>query len=136
MGLGPTRIRLPKQRRGFNQEATVGNHKLFVRTGEYEDGTLGEVFVDMHRVGTAFRSVLGLFAIAVSFGLQHGVPLEKFVDRFVGTRFEPDGIVTGYPQIRTALSIVDYIFRVLGIAYLHRKDLGEPVEEGLDGPGE
>ncbi len=117
------RHRLPKKRHGFTQEARVAGHKIYLRTGEYEDGTLGEIFIDMHKEGAAFRSMLNCFAIAISLGLQYGVPLEEFVDAFVYTRFEPQGPVEGHPNIKFATSIIDYIFRVLGIEYCKRYDL-------------
>ncbi|MFI5299860.1 MAG: adenosylcobalamin-dependent ribonucleoside-diphosphate reductase, partial [Polyangiales bacterium] len=117
------RVRLPKKRRGFTQEARVGGHKIFLRTGEYEEGKLGEIFIDMHKEGAAFRSMMNCFAMAVSVGLQHGVPLETYVEQFTFTRFEPQGPVEGHPNIKLATSIVDYIFRVLGVEYLHRYDL-------------
>ena len=87
------RRRLPDRRAGYTQKATIGSHKMYLRTGEYEDGTLGEIFIDMHKEGAAFRSLMNCFAIAISLGLQHGVPLEEFVDAFVFTRFEPNGMV-------------------------------------------
>ncbi|MRG97614.1 vitamin B12-dependent ribonucleotide reductase [Polyangium spumosum] len=123
--LRPTgaRVRLPKKRTGFTQEATVGGHKIYVRTGEYVDGTLGEIFIDMHKEGAAFRSLMNCFAMSVSLGLQYGVPLETFVDQFTFTRFEPQGMVEGHDYVKLSTSIVDYIFRVLGIEYLHRYDL-------------
>jgi ribonucleoside-diphosphate reductase alpha chain len=117
------RLRLPKKRHGFTQEARVGGHKIFLRTGEYEDGKLGEIFIDMHKEGAAFRSMMNCFAMAVSVGLQHGVPLETYVEQFTFTRFEPQGPVEGHPNIKLATSIVDYIFRVLGVEYLTRYDL-------------
>jgi len=117
------RIRLPKNRRGFTQEARVGGHKIYLRTGEYRDGTLGEIFIDLHKEGAAFRSIMNCFAMAVSVGLQYGVPLEAFVDQYTFTRFEPQGMVEGHENIKLATSIVDYLFRVLGIAYLQRYDL-------------
>jgi ribonucleoside-diphosphate reductase alpha chain len=117
------RVRLPKRRRGFTQEARVGGHKIFLRTGEYEDGKLGEIFIDMHKEGAAFRSLMNCFAMSVSVGLQYGVPLETFVEQFTFTRFEPQGQVEGHPNVKLATSIVDYLFRVLGIEYLHRYDL-------------
>lgn len=117
------RVRLPKKRTGFTQEAKVGGHKLFLRTGEYSDGSLGEIFVDMHKEGAAFRSLMNCFAISVSLGLQHGVPLETFVEQFTFTRFEPHGIVEGHDRVKVSTSVVDYIFRVLGIEYLGRNDL-------------
>jgi len=117
------RARLPKKRRGFTQEARVGGHKLFVRTGEYDDGTLGEIFIDMHKEGAAFRSLMNCFAMSVSVGLQYGVPLQTYVDQFTFTRFEPQGPVEGHPYVKFATSIVDFIFRALGVEYLHRYDL-------------
>lgn len=118
----PVRRKLPAKRRGFTQEAGVAGHKVYLRTGEYEDGTLGEVFIDMHKEGAAYRSMMNCFAIAVSLGLQYGVPLKEFVDKFTFTRFEPSGIVDGHPNVKLATSIVDYIFRVLGMEYLGRTD--------------
>ncbi len=115
------RRRLPKKRAGFTQEASVGGHKVYVRTGEYEDNTLGEIFIDMHKEGAAFRSMMNCFAIAVSLGLQYGVPLKEFVDVFTFTRFEPQGAVE-HPNIKFATSVVDYIFRVLGMEYLGMTD--------------
>jgi ribonucleoside-diphosphate reductase alpha chain len=117
------RVRMPKKRTGFTQEARVGGHKIFLRTGEYADGTLGEIFIDMHKEGAAFRSLMNCFAMSVSVGLQYGVPLETFVEQFTFTRFEPQGSVEGHPNVKLATSIVDYIFRVLGVEYLHRYDL-------------
>jgi ribonucleoside-diphosphate reductase alpha chain len=117
------RVRLPKKRVGFTQEARVGGHKIFLRTGQYEDGTLGEIFIDMHKEGAAFRSLMNCFAMSVSIGLQYGVPLQTYVDQFTFTRFEPQGIVEGHPYVKMATSIVDYLFRVLGVEYLHRYDL-------------
>ncbi|MCZ7681229.1 MAG: vitamin B12-dependent ribonucleotide reductase [Sandaracinaceae bacterium] len=124
------RHRLPKKRSGFTQEARVAGHKIFLRTGEYEDGSLGEIFVDMHKEGAAFRSLMNCFAISVSMGLQHGVPLSSYVDQFTFTRFEPGGIVEGHPNIKFATSIIDYVFRVLGVEYLNRYDFAQvPPEE-------
>ena len=100
--------------RGFTQEARVGGHKIFLRTGEYEDGTLGEIFIDMHKEGAAFRSLMNCFAMSVSVGLQYGVPLQTYVDQFTFTRFEPQGPVEGHPYVKFATSIVDFIFRALG----------------------
>jgi ribonucleoside-diphosphate reductase alpha chain len=130
---GGSRVRLPKKRRGFTQEAHVGGHKVFLRTGEYDDGSLGEIFIDMHKEGAAFRSLMNCFAMSVSLGLQYGVPLETFVEQFTFTRFEPHGVVTGHPNIKFATSIVDYIFRVLGVEYLHRYDFAQvkPVEAAV-----
>jgi ribonucleoside-diphosphate reductase alpha chain len=120
-----SRVRMPQKRRGFTQEARVGGHKVFLRTGEYEDGTLGEIFIDMHKEGAAFRSLMNCFAMAVSVGLQYGVPLETYVEQFTFTRFEPHGVVGGHPNIKFATSIVDYIFRVLGVEYLRRYDFAQ-----------
>jgi len=128
------RVRLPKKRRGFTQEARVGGHKIFLRTGEYEDGTLGEIFIDMHKEGAAFRSLMNCFAMSVSVGLQYGVPLETYVEQFTFTRFEPQGTVEGHPNVKLATSIVDYLFRVLGIEYLHRYDLAHVKPEVLQQP--
>jgi ribonucleoside-diphosphate reductase alpha chain len=117
------RVRLPTRRRGLTQEARVAGHKIYLRTGEYPDGTIGEIFVDMHKEGAAFRSLMNCFAMAVSLGLQYGVPLEKLVQQFTFTRFEPAGNVEGHANVKIATSIVDYIFRVLAIEYLGRNDL-------------
>jgi ribonucleoside-diphosphate reductase alpha chain len=119
----PSRRRLPAKRRGFTQEARVAGNKVFLRTGEYEDGSLGEIFIDMHKEGAAFRSMINCFAISISKGLQYGVPLEEFVETFTFTRFEPQGMVTGHPNIKMSTSIIDYVFRVLGLEYLGRTDL-------------
>ena len=115
------RRKLPKKRGGFTQEARVAGHKVYLRTGEYPDGSLGEIFIDMHKEGAAFRSMMNCFAIAVSVGLQHGVPLQEYVDKFVYTRFEPQGAVD-HPNIKYATSVIDYVFRVLGMEYLGRTD--------------
>ena len=120
--LKPSRRKLPAKRMGFTQEASVAGHKVYLRTGEYEDGTLGEVFIDMHKEGAAYRSMMNCFAISVSLGLQYGVPLKEFVDKFTFTRFEPSGFVEGHPNVKMATSIVDYIFRVVGMEYLGRTD--------------
>lgn len=113
---------LPGKRDGFTQKATVGGQTIFVRTGEYEDGTLGEIFVDLHKEGATLRSLMNCFSIAVSLGLQYGVPLEEYVDKFTFTRFEPAGMVSGHDNIKSATSIIDYIFRMLGFEYLGRED--------------
>jgi ribonucleoside-diphosphate reductase alpha chain len=113
----PNRARLPRQRRGFTQEANVGGHIVIFTTGEYENGDLGEIFIDMHKEGAAFRSMMNCFAILVSLCLQHGVPLSLLIKRFSGVRFEPAGVVNGHPEISEAASVVDYIFRALGSAY-------------------
>ncbi|MEZ4240012.1 MAG: LAGLIDADG family homing endonuclease [Myxococcota bacterium] len=125
------RRRLPDRRSGYTQKAVVGGHKVFLRTGEYDDGTLGEIFIDMHKEGAAFRSLMNSFAIAISIGLQHGVPLERFVDQFLFSRFEPNGIVMGNDRIKMATSIIDYIFRELAITYLGRDELAHVSEEDL-----
>lgn len=117
------RKRLPDRRKGYTQKAIVGGHKVYLRTGEYEDGSIGEIFIDMHKEGAAFRSLMNNFAIAVSIGLQYGVPLEEFVEAYTFTRFEPSGIVDGNDAIKMATSVLDYIFRDLGISYLARDDL-------------
>jgi len=125
-----SRARLPHRRKGYTQKAIVGGHKVYLRTGEYEDGRVGEIFLDMHKEGAAFRSVMNNFAIAVSIGLQYGVPLDEFVDAFTFTRFEPSGMVEGNDTIKMATSILDYVFRELGISYLDRDDLAhvQPAE--------
>ena len=117
------RRKLPHRRNGFTQKAVIGGHKLYLRTGEYEDGTIGEIFLDMHKEGAAFRSLMNSFAIAISLGLQHGVPLEEFVEAFIFTRFEPNGMVSGNDNIKMSTSIVDYVFRELAISYLGRNEL-------------
>jgi ribonucleoside-diphosphate reductase alpha chain len=127
------RHRLPNRRSGYTQKAVVGGHKIYLRTGEYEDGSLGEVFLDMHKEGAAFRSLMNCFAIAISLGLQHGVPLEEFVDAFVFTRFEPNGMVKGNDAIKMSTSVIDYIFRELAITYLGRTDLSHVAEDDLRG---
>ncbi len=119
------RFLLPARRGGFTQEARVGGHKLFMRTGEYEDGTLGELFLDLAKEGATLRGILSCFAIAVSKGLQYGVPLEEFVDTFTFQTFEPRGMVEGHPNIKMANSIVDYVFRALGVEYLERDELAQ-----------
>jgi len=125
------RRRLPQRRTGYTQKASVGGHKVYIRTGEYEDGTVGEIFLDMHREGAAFRSLMNCFAIAVSLGLQYGVPMEEFVDAFVFTRFEPSGMVGGHERIRMATSVIDYVFRELAITYLDRNDLAQVTPEDV-----
>jgi ribonucleoside-diphosphate reductase alpha chain len=127
------RRRLPDRRAGYTQKARIGNHKIYLRTGEYEDGTLGEIFIDMHKEGAAFRSMTNCFAIAVSLGLQHGVPLDEFLDAFLFTRFEPNGMVEGNPHIKMTTSIIDYIFRELAITYLERHELAHVSPEDLRG---
>ena len=126
---GPERRRLPSKRHGLTQEAKVGGNKIFLRTGEYLDGTLGEIFVDMHKEGAALRSVMNCFAMLVSIALQYGVPLEVLVEQFVFTRFEPQGPVQGHDRVKFATSIVDYVFRALGVEYLNRDDLAHVTPE-------
>ena len=132
-----TRTKLPDRRKGYIQKAGVGGHKVYIHTGEYEDGALGEIFIDMHKEGAAFRSMMNNFAIAISIGLQYGVPLDEFVDAYVFTRFEPAGPVTGNDRVRSATSILDYIFRELAISYLDRNDLAnaDPAALNADGLG-
>ncbi len=125
------RRRLPDRRAGYTQKAKIGGHTVYIRTGEYEDGNIGELFLDMHKEGAAFRSLMNCFAIAVSLGLQHGVPLEEFVEAFVFTRFEPNGMVSGNPRIKMSTSLIDYIFRELAITYLDRQDLAQVQLEDL-----
>ncbi len=117
------RTRLPQRRKGYTQKAIVGGHKVYLRTGEYEDGRVGEIFIDMHKEGAAFRSLMNNFAIAISIGLQYGVPLEEYVEAFTFTRFEPSGMVEGNDAIKMATSVLDYIFRELAVSYLGRNDL-------------
>src|ERR1700742_4944429 len=133
------RERLPHRRKGYTQKAVVGGHKVYLRTGEYEDGRIGEIFIDMHKDGAAFRSLMDGFAIAISMGLQYGVPLEEFVEAFTFTRFEPAGMVTGNDSIKNATSVLDYIFRELAVSYLGRNDLAhvppgqdEDIGDGID----
>ncbi len=128
---------LPSRRKGYTQKAKVGGHKVYLRTGEYEDGRLGEIFIDMHKEGAAFRSLMNNFAIAISIGLQYGVPLEEFVEAFTFTRFEPAGLVEGNDTIKMATSILDYIFRELGVSYMGRYDLAhvDPHESDPDNLG-
>ena len=122
---------LPNRRKGYTQKAKIAGHSVFLRTGEYEDGNLGEIFLDMHKEGAAFRSILNSFAIAVSLGLQYGVPLEEYIDAFTFTRFEPNGVVQGHDYIKMATSVLDYIFRDLAISYLDRHELGQIKPEDL-----
>ncbi|WP_132252181.1 vitamin B12-dependent ribonucleotide reductase [Methylobacterium segetis] len=127
-----SREKLPHRRKGYTQKAVVGGHKVYLRTGEYDDGRLGEIFIDMHKEGAAFRSLMNNFAIAISLGLQYGVPLEEYVEAFTFTRFEPAGFVQGNDAIKNATSILDYVFRELAISYLARMDLAhvDPSEIG------
>jgi ribonucleoside-diphosphate reductase alpha chain len=124
------REKMPQRRKGYTQKAIVGGHKVYLRTGEYEDGQLGEIFIDMHKEGAGFRAMMNNFAIAVSVGLQYGVPLEEFVDAFTFTKFEPAGMVQGNDSIKNATSILDYIFRELAVSYLDRTDLAHVKPEG------
>ncbi|MBF0197139.1 MAG: vitamin B12-dependent ribonucleotide reductase [Planctomycetes bacterium] len=125
------RREMPTRRSGYTQKAHVGGHKIYLRTGEYEDGSLGEIFLDMHKEGAAFRSLLNSFSIAISLGLQHGVPLDEFVEAFAFTRFEPNGVVTGNPYIKMTTSVIDYIFRELAVTYLGRNELAQVNPEHL-----
>jgi ribonucleoside-diphosphate reductase alpha chain len=131
------REKLPDRRKGYTQKAVVGGHKVYLRTGEYDDGRLGEIFIDMHKEGAALRSFINNFAIAVSLGLQYGVPLEEYVDAFTFTRFEPAGPVQGNDSIKYATSILDYVFRELAVSYLERFDLAhvDPSDGGFDALG-
>jgi ribonucleoside-diphosphate reductase alpha chain len=124
------RERMPERRRGYTQKAVVGGHKVYLRTGEYKDGKIGEIFIDMHKEGAGFRAMMNNFAIAISVGLQYGVPLEEFVDAFTFTRFEPAGMVQGNDSIKNATSILDYIFRELAVSYLDRTDLAHVKPDG------
>ncbi|MEH6644291.1 vitamin B12-dependent ribonucleotide reductase [Sulfitobacter sp.] len=124
------REKMPQRRKGYTQKANVGGHKVYLRTGEYEDGSLGEIFIDMHKEGAGFRAMMNNFAIAVSVGLQYGVPLEEFVDAFTFTKFEPAGMVQGNDSIKSATSILDYIFRELAVSYLDRTDLAHVQPQG------
>jgi ribonucleoside-diphosphate reductase alpha chain len=124
------REKMPARRKGYTQKAIIGGHKVYLRTGEYGDGRLGEIFLDMHKEGAGFRAMMNNFAIAVSVGLQYGVPLEEFVDAFTFTRFEPAGMVQGNEAIKSATSILDYVFRELAISYLDRTDLAHVAPTG------
>lgn len=125
------REKMPDRRKGYTQKAVVGGHKVYLRTGEYDDGRLGEIFIDMHKEGAAFRAMMNNFAIAVSLGLQYGVPLEEFVEAFTFTRFEPAGMVIGNEAIKSSTSILDYVFRELAISYLERSDLAHVTPENM-----
>ena len=132
-GMKPPRFLLPARRNGYLQEARVGGHKVYLRTGEYEDGSLGEIFIDLAKEGATLKGILSCFAIAVSKGLQYGVPLEEFVDTFTFQTFEPRGIVEGHANIKMANSIIDYVFRALGVEYLQRDELAQvPPDRGGD----
>jgi ribonucleoside-diphosphate reductase alpha chain len=125
------RQRLPFRRSGYTQKVKIGGQSVYLRTGEYDNGQLGEIFIDMHREGAAFRSLTNCFAIAISLGLQHGVPLEEFVDAFTFTKFEPSGMVNGSPHIKMTTSVIDYIFRELAVTYLGREDLAHVAPEDI-----
>ena len=127
----PARKTMPSRRKGYTQKATVGGHKIYLRTGEYEDGNLGEIFIDMHKEGAAFRSLMNNFAVAISIGLQYGVPLEEFVEAFTFTRFDPAGPVEGNDTVKMATSVLDYLFRELAISYLGRDDLAHAKPEDV-----
>src|ERR1700723_4393372 len=131
------REKLPDRRKGYTQKAVVGGHKVYLRTGEYDDGRIGEIFIDMHKEGAALRSLLNNFAIAVSLGLQYGVPLDEYVDAFTFPRFEPSGPVQGNDSIKFATSILDYVFRELAVSYMERFDLAhvDPSESNFDAMG-
>jgi ribonucleoside-diphosphate reductase alpha chain len=131
------REKMPDRRKGYTQKAVVGGHKVYLRTGEYDDGRIGEIFIDMHKEGAALRSFINNFAIAVSLGLQYGVPLEEYVDAFTFTRFEPAGPVQGNDSIKYATSILDYVFRELAVSYMARFDLAhvDPSESNFDAIG-
>lgn len=125
------RRRLPDRRTGYTQKVKINGQSVYIRTGEYENGQLGEIFIDMHKEGAAFRSLLNCFAISISLGLQHGVPLDEFVDAFVFTRFEPSGVVSGHKRIKMATSVIDYIFRELAVTYLSRNDLSHVEDDEM-----
>jgi ribonucleoside-diphosphate reductase alpha chain len=125
------REKMPDRRTGYIQKATIGGHKLYVHTGEYKDGRLGEIFIDMHKEGAAFRAMMNNFAIAISLGLQYGVPLEEYVEAFTFTRFEPSGFVSGNERIKNATSVLDYVFRELAVSYLGRHDLAHIKPEDI-----
>ena len=127
------RFKMPDRRKGYIQKASIGNHKVYLHTGEYEDGKIGEIFIDTSKEGELVKAIMNNFAIAVSLGLQYGVPLDEFVNAYVGTKFEPSGKVHGNDRILSATSILDYIFRELAISYLNREDLAHtPSIGGLD----
>jgi ribonucleoside-diphosphate reductase alpha chain len=133
------RERMPDKRVGYTQKSIVGGHKVYLRTGEYKDGRLGELFIDMHKEGAAFRSMMNAYAIAVSIGLQYGVPVEEYVDAFTFFKFEPAGFVQSHERIKSATSIIDWIWRDIGINYLGREDLAHVTPDESEstsvGPG-
>jgi hypothetical protein len=132
----PERTELPARRRGYTQKASVGGHKLFLRTGEYDDGRLGEIFIGLHKEGPAFRGLMDNFAVAVSLALQHGVPVETFVEAFTFTRFGPAGPVEGDPAVSRATSLLDYVFRHIAVNYMGKTDLPEAEDEEADTVGD
>tara|TARA_B100001105_G_scaffold120641_1_gene96749 strand:- start:293 stop:1150 length:858 start_codon:yes stop_codon:yes gene_type:complete len=117
------RSKMPDRRKGYIQKVSIGNHKIYLHTGEYDDGKVGEIFIDMNKEGELVKALMNNFAIAISLGLQYGVPLDEFVDAFIETKFEPSGEIKGNDRILNASSILDYIFRELAISYLGREDL-------------
>ena len=121
--LNEKRFQMPDRRKGYIQKATIGNHKIYLHTGEYDDGKIGEIFIDTNKEGELVKALTNNFAIAISLGLQYGVPLEEFVDAFLDTKFEPSGRVYGNDRILSATSILDYIFRELAVSYLGRENL-------------
>ena len=125
------RFGMPDRRKGYIQKATIGDHKVYLHTGEYEDGKIGEIFIDTSKEGELVKALMNNFAIAVSLGLQYGVPLDEFISAFIGTKFEPSGKVHGNDRILSATSILDYIFRELAISYLNREDLAHTPAIGL-----
>ncbi len=125
------RFSMPDRRKGYIQKVTIGNHKVYLHTGEYEDGKIGEIFIDTSKEGELVKALMNNFAIAVSLGLQYGVPLDEFVSAYVGTKFEPSGKVHGNDRILSATSILDYIFRELAISYLNREDLAHTPSIGI-----
>ncbi|MDC3088144.1 ribonucleotide reductase, partial [Candidatus Pelagibacter sp.] len=126
------RFSMPDRRKGYIQKATIGDHKVYLHTGEYEDGKIGEIFIDTSKEGELVKALMNNFAIAVSLGLQYGVPLDEFISAFVGTKFEPSGKVHGNDRILSASSILDYIFRELAISYQNREDLAHTPSIGLN----
>ena len=126
------RFSMPDRRKGYIQKATIGDHKVYLHTGEYEDGSLGEIFIDMHKEGAFLRSLMNNFAIAISIGLQYGVPLEEYVEAYTFTRFDPAGVVQGNNRIKNATSILDYVFRELAVSYLGRNDLAHADNTDVD----
>ena len=125
------RFSMPDRRKGYIQKATIGDHKVYLHTGEYEDGKIGEIFIDTSKEGELVKALMNNFAIAISLGMQYGVPLDEFVNAFVGTKFEPSGKVHGNDRILSATSILDYIFRELAISYLNREDLAHTPSIGM-----